>query len=106
MRTSSVLSRAPNGRSEGTYLPRDNKYAHRRTEPADRHAAAKSPGLRGFSSAPERTRTSTGHTAHKALNLARLPIPPQAPEAASIAPGQRFQGFWIGGIGALGREVA
>ncbi len=30
------------------------------------------------SSAPERTRTSTDHSVHKALNLARLPIPPQA----------------------------
>jgi hypothetical protein len=28
--------------------------------------------------APERTRTSTDHSVHKALNLARLPIPPQA----------------------------
>jgi hypothetical protein len=45
----------------------------------------KSPGVRGFYSAPERTRTSTDHTVHKALNLARLPIPPQAPGAASIA---------------------
>jgi hypothetical protein len=35
--------------------------------------------------APERTRTSTDHTVHKALNLARLPIPPQALGAASIA---------------------
>src|SRR5437016_9962979 len=34
--------------------------------------------FRGFPSAPERTRTSTDHTVHKALNLARLPIPPQA----------------------------
>jgi sulfate permease, SulP family len=34
--------------------------------------------MRGFSDAPKRTRTSTGHTAHKALNLARLPIPPPA----------------------------
>ena len=29
-------------------------------------------------SAPERSRTSTGLAAHKALNLARLPVPPQA----------------------------
>ena len=35
--------------------------------------------------APERTRTSTDHSVHKALNLARLPIPPQALGAASIA---------------------
>src|SRR3954466_11922101 len=35
-------------------------------------------GSRGFSHAPKRTRTSTGHSAHKALNLARLPIPPPA----------------------------
>jgi hypothetical protein len=47
--------------------------------------ASKSPAVRGFSSAPERTRTSTDHTVHKALNLARLPIPPQALGAASIA---------------------
>jgi hypothetical protein len=38
----------------------------------------KSPGTRGFLSAPKRTRTSTGQMAHKALNLARLPIPPPA----------------------------
>ena len=36
-------------------------------------------GLQGFSSAPERSRTSTDHAVHKALNLARLPVPPQAP---------------------------
>ena len=36
------------------------------------------PRLAGLLDAPERTRTSTGQTAHKALNLARLPIPPQA----------------------------
>ena len=47
-----------------------------------------SPAERGFPSAPERTRTSTDHTVHKALNLARLPIPPQALEAASITPGR------------------
>ena len=41
--------------------------------------------MQGFHSAPERTRTSTDHKVHKALNLARLPIPPQALEAASIA---------------------
>ncbi len=34
--------------------------------------------FRGFPHAPERTRTSTDHIVHKALNLARLPIPPQA----------------------------
>jgi hypothetical protein len=45
-----------------------------------------SPDVRGFPNAPERTRTSTDHKVHKALNLARLPIPPQAREAASIAP--------------------
>ena len=38
----------------------------------------KNPDERGFPSAPERTRTSTDHSVHKALNLARLPIPPQA----------------------------
>ena len=47
--------------------------------------------MQGFRSAPERTRTSTDHKVHKALNLARLPIPPQALEAASIAPGHRAE---------------
>jgi hypothetical protein len=46
---------------------------------------AKTPWQRGFRNAPERTRTSTDHSVHKALNLARLPIPPQARWAASIA---------------------
>ena len=55
--------------------------------------ASKSPAVRGFPSAPERTRTSTDHKVHKALNLARLPIPPQALEAASIAPHRSLQGF-------------
>jgi hypothetical protein len=43
------------------------------------------PRFTGLPSAPERTRTSTDHKVHKALNLARLPIPPQALGAASIA---------------------
>jgi hypothetical protein len=38
----------------------------------------KAPRGRGFLHAPEKTRTSTDHSVHKALNLARLPIPPQA----------------------------
>src|SRR5436853_142290 len=39
--------------------------------------------------APRETRTPTAHTGHKALNLARLPIPPQARDAADYrsAPG-------------------
>ena len=47
--------------------------------------------FRGFPSAPERTRTSTDQSVHKALNLARLPIPPQALGAASIAAGCRVE---------------
>src|SRR5919204_5061584 len=38
----------------------------------------KAPRLRGFRHAPKRTRTSTDRKVHKALNLARLPIPPPA----------------------------
>src|SRR4051795_8557642 len=38
------------------------------------------------SSAPRETRTPTGHTAHKALNLARIPIPPQARDGAEYRP--------------------
>src|SRR3954464_13712413 len=45
------------------------------------------PHLRGFPSAPRETRTPTGHTAHKALNLARLPIPPQARDGADYRAG-------------------
>ena len=42
--------------------------------------------LRDFQafSAPERSRTSTTREGHKALNLARLPVPPQAPEGSLI----------------------
>jgi len=42
--------------------------AHRFTDPPER---TKPRDLRGFSHAPKRTRTSTGHTAHKALNCVR-----------------------------------
>jgi hypothetical protein len=38
----------------------------------------KKPRYQGFLSAPEWTRTITGKSPHKALNLARLPIPPRA----------------------------
>jgi hypothetical protein len=41
----------------------------------------KSPAVQGFSHALEWTRTTTGRKAHKALNLARLPIPPRAQSA-------------------------
>ena len=40
--------------------------------------SAKAPHLRGFRHAPKRTRTSTRESPDKALNLARLPIPPPA----------------------------
>ena len=43
-----------------------------------------SPDFAGLSSAPRETRTPTDHTVHKALNLARLPIPPQARSAGII----------------------
>jgi hypothetical protein len=68
--------------------------------------------MQGFRSAPERTRTSTDHKVHKALNLARLPIPPQALGAASIAPGHRAEGKAAAAsaqvgtlVGATGRPV-
>ena len=56
-------------------------------------------GLQGFVDAPERIRTSTDHTVHKALNLARLPIPPQAPEGPGSIASQcprpdRGAGLW------------
>jgi hypothetical protein len=46
----------------------------------------KAPPCAGLFYAPKRTRTSTGHTAHKALNLARLPIPPPAQVGPRRAP--------------------
>ena len=44
----------------------------------------KGPHIRAFRDAPKRTRTSTGESPHKALNLARLPIPPPAQGQRSI----------------------
>jgi hypothetical protein len=43
----------------------------------------------GLQSAPRETRTPTDHTVHKALNLARLPIPPQARAAPEYRAGRR-----------------
>jgi hypothetical protein len=37
----------------------------------------KTPDFRGLSDAAEWSRTITGVSTHKALNLARLPVPPQ-----------------------------
>src|SRR3954453_5176798 len=45
----------------------------------DGSESSESPATAGLSfHAPKRTRTSTGQLPHKALNLARLPIPPPA----------------------------
>ena len=71
-------SRCPASSRAGALVARTPASFARRTH------RSKSPA-RGFTSAPERTRTSTDHTVHKALNLARLPIPPQARGAASIS---------------------
>jgi hypothetical protein len=51
----------------------------------------KAPDLRGLSHAAEWSRTITGVSTHKALNLARLPVPPQPLEGRSIldVPAQR-----------------
>jgi hypothetical protein len=43
-----------------------------RTEATIAPNQPRSPVFRGFPHAPERTRTSTDHTVHKALNLVRL----------------------------------
>jgi hypothetical protein len=61
--------------------------------------------MQGFRSAPERTRTSTDHKVHKALNLARLPIPPQALEAASIALRGGREGIFAVGAGGRGGRL-
>ena len=42
------------------------------------HGIGKARASGPFTDAPKRTRTSTGQLPHKALNLARLPIPPPA----------------------------
>src|SRR5690349_700653 len=57
--------------------------------PALRARERRNPAAAGFLSAPRETRTPTGHTAHKALNLARLPIPPQARAGANYSVGNR-----------------
>jgi hypothetical protein len=67
--TSRLLSRMPDGRTQWTYLSRDNRTstAGRNLRSAPEHQKAQH--VQGFPSAPERTRTSTDHTVHKALNL-------------------------------------
>ena len=56
--------------ADGVPLPRAPRANCRSVE---------APAFRGgFRHAPEKTRTSTDQSVHKALNLARLPIPPQA----------------------------
>src|SRR6202012_3842727 len=62
--------RAPGGNAARTAVLRGPR------NPIREHK--KAPQCGAFHSAPERTRTSTDHSVHKALNLARLPIPPQA----------------------------
>lgn len=44
---------------------------------SNRPKNAETPWERGFPSAAEWSRTITGVSTHKALNLARLPVPPQ-----------------------------
>jgi hypothetical protein len=52
-----------------------------RVRPQGRHRGkGKGRSLRGFPSAPREIRTPTAQMGHKALNLARLPVPPQARE--------------------------
>jgi hypothetical protein len=48
--------------------------------------------------APEWTRTITGKSPHKALNLARLPIPPRAQRGPSIAPARPSGGCRKAGV--------
>jgi hypothetical protein len=61
---------------------------------ANRLLKRESPALRGFPKCAREDSNLHGLFVHKALNLARLPIPPQAPGAASIArpPGFRPRG--------------
>src|SRR5258705_2019828 len=56
---------------------------HRGSRSGDAERTKKPRVCGAFRHAPKRTRTSTGHSAHKALNLARLPIPPPAQVATA-----------------------
>jgi hypothetical protein len=58
-------------------LPRNRAAPPRRSAGPGTLPAMK-PAVRGSFHAPEWTRTITGKSPHKALNLARLPIPPRA----------------------------
>src|SRR5215210_3033020 len=58
-------------------------------------------GPAGVLSAPREIRTPTGHTAHKALNLARLPIPPQALAQAKYRSGRAVLGAARGALEAV-----
>jgi hypothetical protein len=78
-----ALGLRPTTRDEGrkSFWPAGRALAPEPRKPRD------SQGLR--SHAPKRTRTSTGEIPHKALNLARLPIPPPARGAGDYSPGCR-----------------
>jgi hypothetical protein len=85
------LAGRPDGRTGGRicHVTTARPLSTRASRPSE---IQKSPAVQGFLDAPERTRTSTDPTVHKALNLARLPIPPQALEAASITPARDTHG--------------
>jgi hypothetical protein len=87
--TTSSSSTPPSPAEPGTAgrhrsAPRRTRTRTRTTSKARRSGLCATAPMRGFSfSAPKRTRTSTGHSSHKALNLARLPIPPPARDSAA-----------------------
>ena len=55
--------------------------------------ARRKPSFAGCRSAPRETRTPTDQMVHKALNLARLPIPPQARSVAEYRAAARCSSF-------------
>ncbi|MDQ1541130.1 MAG: hypothetical protein QOH29_1856 [Actinomycetota bacterium] len=73
----SIQAPGPLGRS-GQSGKRAGATDNRRSRLARAGTKPRKPRKRGAFYAPKRTRTSTGKSPHKALNLARLPIPPPA----------------------------
>src|SRR5437763_12548585 len=67
----SLARSRPAGLPARSAVPADNRTSTFGRKQVGAYDTKKAPQLRGFPSAPERTRTSTDHSVHKALNLDR-----------------------------------
>jgi hypothetical protein len=83
MRTPTVEAHAD---ARISYVALAHRLAHHGSRsPAQKTCKSrKAPAERGLSDAAEWSRTITGVSTHKALNLARLPVPPQPQEGAIL----------------------